>query len=270
MKKTDPRVDAYIGKAAGFAKPILTHLRKLLREAGPEAEETMKWSMPSFVYRGKILGGMAAFKEHCTFGFWHQGMSAVLGGDAQKPDSAMRSFGRVTSVNDLPSDKKMALYIRKAAALNESDAPARPRPAKRPVAPLVAPEDLAAGLKKRKGGPPPRSRSSAPAIGRNTSIGSRRRNGTRRGRSASPRRSNGSRRESPETGNTRTAEPGEAPARTGLLLWGQLCDHVLFGSIIPQVMTDPSGVAKWHCAGGARDQSSSPRTRPRRALTRAR
>jgi len=150
MKKTDPRVDAYIGKAAGFAKPILTHLRKLVREACPEAEETMKWSMPSFVYRGKILGGMAAFKEHCTFGFWHQGMSAVLGGDAQKPDSAMRSFGRVTSVNDLPSDKKMALYIRKAAALNESDAPARPRPAKRPVAPLVVPEDLAAGLKKNK------------------------------------------------------------------------------------------------------------------------
>src|ERR1700693_1319998 len=150
MKKTDPRVDAYIGKAAGFAKPILTHLRKLVREACPEAEGTMKWSMPSFVYRGKILGGMAAFKEHCTFGFWHQGMSAVLGGDAQKPDSAMRSFGRVTSVNDLPSDKKMALYIRKAAALNESDAPARPRPAKRPVAPLVVPEDLAAGLKKNK------------------------------------------------------------------------------------------------------------------------
>jgi hypothetical protein len=148
MKNTDPRVDAYIGKAAGFAKPILKHLRKLVREACPEAEETMKWSMPSFVYREKILCGMAAFKKHCTFGFWHQGMSAVLGGDGQKPDAAMGSFGRVTSLNDLPSDKKMALYIRKAAALNESDAPARPRPAKQPAAALAVPEALAAGLTK--------------------------------------------------------------------------------------------------------------------------
>jgi uncharacterized protein YdeI (YjbR/CyaY-like superfamily) len=150
MKKSDPRIDAYIGKAAEFAKPILKHLRKLVREACPEAEETIKWSMPSFVYRGKILCGMAAFKEHCTFGFWHQGMNKVLGGDVPKPDSAMGGFGRVTSVNDLPSDKKMALYIRKAAALNESDAPARPRPARRLVAPLVVPEDLAAGLQKNK------------------------------------------------------------------------------------------------------------------------
>jgi uncharacterized protein YdeI (YjbR/CyaY-like superfamily) len=150
MGKTDPRIDVYIGKAAEFAKPILKHLRKLVREACPEAEETMKWSMPSFTYGGKILCGMAAFKEHCTFGFWHQGMSAVHGRDGHKPDSAMGSFGRVTSLKDLPSDKKMALYIRKAAELNESDAPARPRPAKRSVSPLVVPDDLAADLKKNK------------------------------------------------------------------------------------------------------------------------
>jgi uncharacterized protein YdhG (YjbR/CyaY superfamily) len=69
MKNTDPRVDAYIAKAAPFARPILRHLRKLVHEGSPEAEETMKWSMPAFVHRGKILCGMAAFKEHCTFGF---------------------------------------------------------------------------------------------------------------------------------------------------------------------------------------------------------
>lgn len=150
IKNTDPRIDAYIGKTAGFAKPILTHLRKMVREACPEAEETMKWSMPSFVYRGKILCGMAAFKKHCAFWFWHRGMSAVLGADGRKSDAAMGSFGRLNSLDDLPSDKKMVLYIRKAAALNESDAPARPRPAKRPAPPLAVPEDLAAGLKKNK------------------------------------------------------------------------------------------------------------------------
>src|SRR5450759_61391 len=127
IKSTDPRIDAYIGKTAGFAKPILTHLRKMVREACPEAEETTKWSMPSFVYRGKILCGKAAFKKHCAFWFWHRGMSAVLGADGRKSDAAMGSFGRLKSLDDLPSDKKMALYIRKAAVLNESDAPARPK-----------------------------------------------------------------------------------------------------------------------------------------------
>ena len=150
MKNTDPRIDAYVANAEGFARPILRHLRKLVHEACPDVEETLKWSTPAFVYRGKIMAGMAAFKGHCTFGFWHQGMSAVLGPDGDKEATAMGSFGRVTSLDDLPSDRALARYIRKAAELNESDAPARPRPARRPAAPLAVPEDLAAGLKKNR------------------------------------------------------------------------------------------------------------------------
>ncbi|HXM77068.1 MAG TPA: DUF1801 domain-containing protein, partial [Thermoanaerobaculia bacterium] len=121
MKNTDPRIDAHIEKAAGFAKPILRRLRKLVHEACPDAEETLKWSMPAFVYRGKILCGMAAFQKHCTFGFWHQGMTDVLGLDGEKSDTAMGSFGRLTSLDDLPSDRTMTRYIKKAATLTESD-----------------------------------------------------------------------------------------------------------------------------------------------------
>lgn len=40
MPRTDPRIDTYIAKAADFAKPILRHLRKLVREASPNAEES--------------------------------------------------------------------------------------------------------------------------------------------------------------------------------------------------------------------------------------
>ena len=150
MRNTDPRFDPYIAKAAPFAKPILRHLRKLVHETVPDVEETMKWSMPSFVYGGKILCGMAAFKQHCTFGFWHQGITAVLSADGEKADSAMGAFGRVTSLEDLPSDRKMARYIKRAAELNESDAPARPRPKKGPAAPVAVPRDLAAALKKNR------------------------------------------------------------------------------------------------------------------------
>lgn len=149
MKKTDARIDAYIAKSAEFARPVLRHLRELVHSACPEAEETMKWSSPSFVYAGKILCGFAAFKEHFTFGFWHQGMNAVLAADGAKADDAMGSFGRLTRLADLPSDKSMIRYIKKAAQMNESEAPARPRPAKR-TGPVEVPADLAAALKKNK------------------------------------------------------------------------------------------------------------------------
>nr|MDQ2970481.1 YdeI/OmpD-associated family protein [Acidobacteriota bacterium] len=119
-------------------------------EACPDAEETLKWSMPAFVYRGKILCGMAAFKEHCTFGFWHQGMTDVLGLDGEKSPTAMGSFGRIATLDDLPSDQRMTRYIKKAAALTEPDAPARPRPVRRPAASPAVPGDLAAALKKKK------------------------------------------------------------------------------------------------------------------------
>jgi hypothetical protein len=116
MKNTDPRIDSYIARAPGFAKPILRHLRKLVHEACPDVHETMKWSSPTFLYGGRIMAGMAAFKQHCMFGFWHQGIVAVLGSDGRDAGTAMGSLGRITSLEDLPPDKKMAAYLKKAAA----------------------------------------------------------------------------------------------------------------------------------------------------------
>src|SRR5687768_2814886 len=76
MAKKDPRIDAYIAKAAPFAQPILKHLRKIVHAGCPKVEETMKWSMPHFDYKG-IMCGMAAHKQHCSFGFW-QGSELAL------------------------------------------------------------------------------------------------------------------------------------------------------------------------------------------------
>ena len=63
----DPRIDAYIERAAPFAQPILAHLRALVHRALPEAEETIKWGMPHFTVQGKNVSGLAAFKAHCAF-----------------------------------------------------------------------------------------------------------------------------------------------------------------------------------------------------------
>ena len=73
MGKRDPRVDAYIAKRAEFARPILERLRGDVHAGCPEVSETIKWGMPAFDYKGP-LAGMAAFKQHATFGFWKGGL----------------------------------------------------------------------------------------------------------------------------------------------------------------------------------------------------
>jgi uncharacterized protein YdeI (YjbR/CyaY-like superfamily) len=115
MPKTDPRIDAYIDKSQDFAKPILTHLRKLVHEAAPDIEETLKWSMPSFVQNG-IVCGFASFKEHCTFGFWKQALLEQAAFSEEK--TAMGSFGRLKSLEDLPSDEMLTKLIKDAVQLN--------------------------------------------------------------------------------------------------------------------------------------------------------
>ena len=87
MASRDPRIDAYIARQADFARPILEHVRAVVHKACPDVEETMKWSSPSFMHAGGILCGMAAFKQHASFGFWKH--AQVVGDD--QPRNGMGS-----------------------------------------------------------------------------------------------------------------------------------------------------------------------------------
>jgi uncharacterized protein YdeI (YjbR/CyaY-like superfamily) len=153
--QTDPRVDAYIEKAAPFAQPVLKHIRRLMHQACPRVSESMKWSMPFFVQNGVILGNMAAFKQHCSLGLWGTEMKNVLAKDGVNGSDAMGSVGRITSLKDLPPDKTLLAYLRHAAELIESgqrtqsiDRSMRRTPGK-PHAVRV-PAVFAAALKKNK------------------------------------------------------------------------------------------------------------------------
>jgi len=144
MGSRDPRVDAYIARSAEFARPILTHLRAVVHAACPEVEETLKWSAPSFMYKG-MLCGMAAFKEHCIFGFWKGSLIKVVGG--RDSDEAMGNYGRIGSVADLPSKKALTGFIKEAMRLNDEGIKVvRTKPGSRK--PLPVPPDLAAALRK--------------------------------------------------------------------------------------------------------------------------
>lgn len=142
MATRDPRIDAYIINSADFAKPILDHLRAVVHAAYPDVEESIKWSCPHFMYKGKLMCSMAAFKQHCSFHFWH-GKDVVGETDME----GMGQFGKITSVKELPSKKELITYVRKAIALREAGAiRKRAKPTHKP--PLILPTDFAALLKK--------------------------------------------------------------------------------------------------------------------------
>lgn len=114
MTRTDPRIDAYIAAAQPFAQPVLRAIRAGVHGGCPDAQETVKWGFPHFVYKGKVLCSMAAFKAHASLGFWHgemvaQGVDRGLGG--------MGQFGRMGSVDDLPVPATLTALIKKAAEL---------------------------------------------------------------------------------------------------------------------------------------------------------
>jgi uncharacterized protein YdeI (YjbR/CyaY-like superfamily) len=145
MPAKDPRVDAYIDNAQEFAKPILTHLRELVHEVCPEVVETLKWGMPSLEYKG-LLCGFAAFKQHCTFGFWKQ---SLLEQSAFPERTAMGSFGRITSLKDLPDDKTLKKLIAEAVRLNEEGIKVK-RTVSKEKKELVVPDVLLEALAKNE------------------------------------------------------------------------------------------------------------------------
>ena len=142
MPTRDPRIDAYIAASAPFARPVLKHLRARVHEGCPDVVETIKWGSPHFEHHG-MLCGMAAFKEHCAFGFWNRAL--------QIPESrdAMGQFGCIRSLADLPKDSVLVGYVREAARLNETGQ--RVGPIRKPRKPLPVPKELVAALRRKAG-----------------------------------------------------------------------------------------------------------------------
>ena len=91
---------------------------------------------------------MASFKEHCALGFWKG--SLIIDGKENKSVDAMGQFGRITSLDDLPSKKTLVGYVKKARELNDSGVkkltPTRPKEKKE----LVVPDYFLAAVKKNK------------------------------------------------------------------------------------------------------------------------
>ena len=145
MSNRSAEVDAYIARAAEFARPILKRIRAAFHRGCPALEERLKWGMPSLEYKG-MMGVMAAFKAHVSWGFWRRkelpdphkilGRGGLLGG------------GKITRLSELPSQKVIVEYVQSAACLNEAG-PVKRSPVK-PKPPVKAPPDFLRALRRNK------------------------------------------------------------------------------------------------------------------------
>src|ERR1700690_2653241 len=140
MPKKNPRVDAYIAQSADFARPILNRIRKLVHATRPGVEETLKWNSPFYEHKG-ILLATPAFKRHCALIFWKGRL--FLGKDQKA------TLRRLTTLSELPGDKILTGYIKKAVELNEAGIKA-PRPKPKAKKAVVVPDYFLAALKQKK------------------------------------------------------------------------------------------------------------------------
>ena len=136
----DSRIDDYIAGKADFARPLLDWMRERVHAACPQVEEAIKWSMPAFLYKGKPLANMAAFKAHATFGFWdRQALATGMEGEA------MGQYGRIERLDYLPDAALFEGQVREAVArIDAGQKPARAAKAPKPEAQI--PPELAEGL----------------------------------------------------------------------------------------------------------------------------
>lgn len=64
--KPPDNIDEYIAGFPEDIKKILEKLRATIKKAAPEAEETIKYRMPTFTLKGNLVH-FAAFKNHIGF-----------------------------------------------------------------------------------------------------------------------------------------------------------------------------------------------------------
>ena len=67
MKGDVPKdIDDYLMRYPENVRKTLGQLRKWIREAAPKSEETISYHIPTFKYKGALVG-FGATKKHCAF-----------------------------------------------------------------------------------------------------------------------------------------------------------------------------------------------------------
>jgi uncharacterized protein YdhG (YjbR/CyaY superfamily) len=67
VKTNAKSVDEYLATVPEEARAALEKLRKIIKSAVPDAVEVISYQIPVFKYKGRLLVGFGASKNHCSF-----------------------------------------------------------------------------------------------------------------------------------------------------------------------------------------------------------
>ncbi len=59
-------IDDYLQSFSTPEREALEHIRQIIKEIVPDAEEVISYGMPGFKYKGKYFGGFNGFKDHLS------------------------------------------------------------------------------------------------------------------------------------------------------------------------------------------------------------
>ncbi len=134
-------VDEYIANASASTRPILLTLRRIFQRASPKLQETIKWNVPCYEYKGQV-GSFSASRTHVSWGLWK---SRLLNDPDGLIGRGIMAGGQITSVSEIPPATKLASLIKQVVALNEAGIKDPGAPTPKP------PADFAAAIKKSPG-----------------------------------------------------------------------------------------------------------------------
>jgi uncharacterized protein YdhG (YjbR/CyaY superfamily) len=103
MKTIKPKdIDSYIGGFSKDIQKILEEVRSAIRKAAPQAEETIKYDMPTFTLKGNLVS-FAAYKNHIGL------YPAPAGGEAFEKKLSVYRSGKATV--QFPLDQPMPINL---------------------------------------------------------------------------------------------------------------------------------------------------------------
>jgi hypothetical protein len=109
-------IDAFFLKQPPELRPILEHLRRLVYEAAPKAESSLKWGMPFYTLGGNMMCAIGGHKSH---------VNLILSGPPgtfDDPDNLLAGDGKtgrhlkLTARDEVPVESVRG-WLRTAAAL---------------------------------------------------------------------------------------------------------------------------------------------------------
>lgn len=97
-KRKPTTIDEYLAPLPRAQRDALEHVRTLVREVAPDAEEAIAYDMPAFKLNGKGIIWFGAAAKHCAI----YGVSAALCAEVPEFDTSGKGTLRFTADDPLP------------------------------------------------------------------------------------------------------------------------------------------------------------------------